>query len=255
MKIICIKRGHKYISFSQEGGVVRSIEELINRQLNRWESEQKARQEAVAKSEISPAKSIVTISRQRGSRGSYLAEMLADKLGYQRLHREIIDEICRSSGYRRRIIESLDNRVRSRIELMIEGAFKGIYIDAGDYFRHLYKVIMSISEHGGVITVGRAANFILNRDHGFHVRVVASLPVRVANLMQYEKLSSEEAEREILKSDAERSRFVEANFKRNIDDPGAYDLIVNTTYIDLDPALELVMTGIRAKTQLLGSGR
>jgi cytidylate kinase len=232
---------------------MRSIEELINRQLKRWESEQKARYEDVAPGFISPVKPIVTISRQRGSRGSYLADMLADKLGYQRLHRDIIDEICRSSGYRRRVIESLDNRVRSRIELMIEGAFKGIYIDAGDYFRHLYKVIMSISEHGGVVTVGRAANFILNRDQGFHVRVVASLPVRVANLMQYEKLPSEEAEREILRSDAERARFVQANFKRNIDDPGAYDLIVNTTYIDLDRALEMVLTGMRAKSQRLAS--
>ncbi len=234
---------------------MRSIEELINRQINQWEFAQKERNESQEKRKEHNIQPIVTVSRQRGSRGSYLAELIAEKLGYQRLHREVIDEICRSSGYKRRIIESLDDKVRSRIELMIEGAFKGMYIDAGDYFRELYKVMMSISEHGGVVTVGRAANFILRRDQGFHVRVVASKPSRVANLMQYEKLSLEEAEEAINKSDEEREHFVEANFKRHIDEPGAYDLVINTSYIDLEQALEMILIGVKAKASFLTSGK
>ena len=234
---------------------MRSIEELINRQINQWEFAQKELNESPEKKANHKIQPIVTVSRQRGSRGSYLAALLAKKLGYQELHREVIDEICRSSGYKRRIIESLDDKVRSRIELMIEGAFKGIYVDAGDYFRELYKVIMSISHHGGVVTVGRAANFILQRDQGFHVRVVASMPVRVANLMQYENLSLEDAEDAIHESDEERDRFVEANFKRHIDEPGAYDLVINTSYIDLEQALEMVLIGVKAKASFLTSGK
>ncbi|MFZ5981270.1 MAG: AAA family ATPase, partial [Candidatus Zixiibacteriota bacterium] len=141
-----------------------SIEAIIDRQLRRWELEQRKKAEEEKVGKPGAIRPIITVSRQRGSRGAYLAERLAEKFGYQLLHREVIDHICNSTGYRRQIIESLDNKVRSRIELWFEGVFKGLYVDSSDYFRHLYKVMVSIAELGGVVVVGRAANFILGRD-------------------------------------------------------------------------------------------
>jgi len=232
---------------------MRSIEELINRQLNRWEMERRQRAEEIEKGVAPEIKPIVTVSRQRGSRGAYIAERLADQLGYQLLYREIIDEICKSSGYRRRIIESLDDRVRSRMELWFEGIFKGMYIDASDYFKQLYRIIMSVSEHGGVVVVGRAANFMLSRDHGFHVRVVAAKPRRIANLVQYEQLTPEQAEGEIRQYDKSRGEFVESNFHMNIDDPSVYDLVLNTTYLDVDEAVRIAELGMQSKRKVLGS--
>jgi len=230
---------------------MRSIEEIINRQLNRWEMEKNQRQDETAPGELTSIKSIVTVSRQRGSRGAYLAERLAEHLDYQLLHREVIDEICKSSGYRRRIIESLDARVRSKIELWFEAFFKGLYVDASDYFRHLYKVIMSVSEHGGIVVVGRAAAFILGREQGFHIRTVASLPKRVDNLVRFQGITTDEAEREIIESDNERAAFVSNNFRHNIDDPGVYDMIINMSYIDVDDAVKMAVTGIRAKSLIV----
>ena len=230
---------------------MRSIEELINRQLNRWEMERRRREEEIEKGVAVEIKPIVTVSRQRGSRGAYIAERLAEKLGYQLLYREIIDEICKSSGYRRRVIESLDDKVRSRMELWFEGIFKGMYIDASDYFKQLYRIIMSVSAHGGVVVVGRAANFMLSRDQGFHMRVVAARPVRIENLVRYQQLTREQAEQEVRQFDKSRAEFVESNFHVNIDDPGAYDLILNTTYVDVDEAVQIVELGMRSKRKTL----
>jgi cytidylate kinase len=229
-----------------------SIEAIINRQLQRWELERRRRVEEEKGGRPPAIRPIVTVSRQRGSRGAYLAEKLAEKLGYQLLYREVIDEICNSSGYRRQIIESLDDKIRSRIELWFEGVFKGLYIDASDYFRHLYKVIMSIAEHGGVVVVGRGANFILARDQGFSIRVVAAFPTRVENLIKYQQYSREEAEKEIRTSEKTRNEFIRNNFKCDIDEPGAYDLTINTTYIDIDSAINMAVEGISAKGRALG---
>lgn len=228
-----------------------SIDALIDRQLRKWEMERRMRLEAEKEGKKRGLKPIVTVSRQRGSQGSYLAETLAGKLGYQHLHREIIDQICSSSGYRRQIVESLDAKIRSKIELWFEGMFKGLYIDTSDYFKHLYKVIMSISELGGVIVVGRGANFMLPHDQGFHIRVVAARPKRIENLIKFQNLSRHQAEKEVRELDKSRAEFVRNNFRRDIDDPRAYDLIINTTYIDIDDALGLVETGMRAKMKML----
>jgi cytidylate kinase len=197
---------------------------------------------------------IVTVSRQRGSRGSYLARRLAERLDYQLLHREVIDEICNSSGYRRQVIESLDDKTRSNIELWFEGLIKRQYVDASGYFKHLLKVIRSFAEYSGVVVVGRGANFILGARQGYHIRVIAEHDTRRHNLVKYQGLSEKKAEQDIRSSDRERADFIRSNFNRDIDDPAAYDLVINSTHTEIDRALEMVQLGVYAKTDFINSG-
>jgi cytidylate kinase len=230
-----------------------SIEALITRHLRRWESEQKKLTEEKNAGIVPIVRPIVTISRQKGSGGAYFAEQLAERLKYQLLYREIIDEICNSSGYRRQIIESLDDKVRSRIELWMAGIFSGAIVDSSDYFKHLFKVITSIAEHGGVIVVGRGANFIIPTDRGFSIRVVASLSKRIENLIRVQSISQEQAEKEIRRMDRERSEFIKRYFRRDIDEPGAYDLVINTTNLSIETAIKIVEEGIRARWDISGN--
>ncbi len=232
-----------------------SIETIIDRQLRRWEMERQKKLE-VEKSDASPKKRpIVTVSRQRGSRGSFLAEQLADRLGYQLLHREIIDRICDSSGYRRQVIESLDDKTRSNIELWFDGLIKGQYVDASNYLMHLLKAIRSISAHSGVIIVGRGANFILSPGEGLHIRVIADINTRIENLIRFQNISKMDAESAVKKADKERSDFIYSNFRRDINDSTAYDLVINTTYVGIEDALEMVNIGIISKINSLNLPR
>jgi cytidylate kinase len=230
-----------------------SLEALINKQLRRWELEQKKRTEDINAGLVPAVRPIITISRQKGSGGAYFAEQLAERLKYQLLYREVIDEICNSSGYRRQIIESIDDKVRSRIELWMAGLFSGAMIDSSDYFKQLFKVISTIAEHGGVIVVGRGANFIIPAGRGFSIRVVASLSRRIENLMRVQNLTHEQAEKEIKRVDRERSDFIKSNFKRDIDEPGVYDLVINTTNISIETAIKIAEEGIRARWDISGN--
>ncbi|RKX21318.1 MAG: hypothetical protein DRP51_04425 [Candidatus Zixiibacteriota bacterium] len=232
-----------------------SIETIIDRQLRRWEMERQKKPE-VANGDVLPKKKpIVTVSRQRGSRGSFLAEQLAERLGYELLHREIIDKICDSSGYRRQVIESIDDKTRSNIELWFDGLIKGQYVDASNYFRHLLKVIRSISAHSGVIIIGRGANFILSPGEGLHIRVIADINTRIENLVRFQNLSKADAESAVRDADKERSHFISSNFQCDINDPTAYDLVFNTTYITIEDALDMANIGIKSIIKRLNSFR
>jgi cytidylate kinase len=222
-----------------------SIEQIVDRQIRKWELLKEKRENGEAERELPPR--IITVSRMRGSRGSYLAGRLAEELDYQLMHKEIIEHIVNSSGMRRRLIESLDEKYRNQIELWLEGIFKGPYSDASDYFKHLYRAIITLSRLGGVVVVGRGSNFILTIQTGFHMRVVASSTVREQNLMKYEKLSQEEARRQIEDYDKERRDFIKRNFKRDIDDPEYYDMILSTNYIDIEDAVAFIKEAIEAK--------
>jgi cytidylate kinase len=226
-----------------------SIDAIINRQLLRWELQ---RQEAQAKAVGRPAPPpIVTVSRQSGSRGSYFASRLAEKMDYQRLHREIIDTICESAGYRKRIIESIDEKFRGELALMVESIFTGKAVDHRDYMIHLGQTVLSMSRLGGVILMGRGGNFILGPKRGFHIRFIAPLEKRIQNLVTYKKLERKAAEKLIEKSDASRREFIRKLFNADIDAPQHYDLVINAEYMDVEELLDVVATAIRAKFEKL----
>ncbi len=225
-----------------------SVEALIDRQIRKWEVEKKARDEQVApkEKELLP---IITVSRQRGSSGSYLARRLAEELDYQLTHKQIIDIICSNSGYRKRIIEALDEKTKSQLELWVEGLFQGQYVDASDYFKYLYHTVVAIAKHGGIVLIGRGGNLIATLQTGFHIRVVAPERRRVENIMKYAFVDEQTATEAIKDSDEERSNFIKSNFNHDINDPHYYDLVINTGLIDIEDAVKIATEGLRAKVE------
>lgn len=222
-----------------------SIDTLIDRQLRRWEIASKGGSEESI-SQPSPLP-IVTISRQSGSRGSYFASRLAQKMDYQRLHREVIDAICRSSGYVKRIVESLDDHFRGNLDLMIEAMLTGQSVDHGDYIRHLAKVILSMSRLGGVVLVGRGGNFILGPNRGFHIRFVAPREKRIENLVKYKEMDEAEAASTIDRTDHDRKQFISKLFEADIDDPVYYDMSINSSLMDVEDLVDVVHRAVKAK--------
>lgn len=226
-----------------------SIEAIVNRQILKWELESK---EAEIVEEDRPRPSpIVTVSRQSGSRGSYFGSRLAQRLGYQRLHRDAIDLICKSSGYRKRIVESLDGRFRGRLGLLAESIVTGQIVDLTDYARQLCKVVLSMSELGGVVLMGRGGNFILGPKRGFHLRVVCPREKRIENLIKYKKMTADEATITVDRSDEDRRKFVDELFGSDIDDPHQYDMVVNSSLIDVEDMVNTAVIAINAKMSKL----
>ncbi len=230
-----------------------SKDNLLDRQIRKWELERaaKAREDGLLSRPGSLVEPVLTVSRDRGSGGTILAERLAERFGYTLLHRDIIDRICESSGYKRRIVESLDGHAKSQLQLWFESMLQGTYVDASDYVKALLEVIYSISHLGGVVVVGRGANFILGPERGFHLRIVAPRDVRVRNLMTREGYSEPEALREIEHRDRERAEFIRKVYGREIDDPLGYDLIINNLSISMEAVTSLVAAAAQEKFEKL----
>ena len=206
----------------------RSIEAIIDRQLRRWEHErQEARPPGLADDGPRLAQPIITVSRQHGSRGRDLAARLAERFQYTLLHRDVIDRISQSTGHTRRLLAALDEHSRSQLAIWVDSMMAGRYVDETDYVVGLLKTVYSIARLGGVVVVGRGANFIVDASGGVHLRVVAPIDERVRHLMLRGSLSADQAAREIRVVDAERAKFVRRLFHRSVDDPLAYDMILN----------------------------
>jgi cytidylate kinase len=229
-----------------------TIEELVERQISRWEYEKSIRDDKpdAPPKEVLP---IVTVSRQRGSSGSYIARRISEELDYAYIHRQIIDIICAKAGYRRRIVESLDGRVQSQINLWVEGILHDKYVDSSDYFKYLYHIITVLAHHGGQVLLGRGGNFVLTLNTGFHIRVVAPMKRRVEKIMEFANVDHKAAMDAIEESDKDRSNFIRSNFRKDINDPHYYDLVLNTGIIEVEDAVGTAATAIAAKFRTLRS--
>ncbi len=225
---------------------------ILDRQLRRWELERQLSRSARAADEPRPGhQPVITVSRQKGSGGSLLAGKLAERFDYTLLHRDLIDRICATTGLQKRIVESLDGHARSELALWFESVVAGSFIDASDYVRALLETIYSVARLGGVVVVGRGANYIIGHDGGFHLRVVAPREVRVATLAAREGITLREAARAIDHSDRERSEFVRKLYRRDIDDPLGYDLVINHLSISVEAAVSLIAAAAMEKFERL----
>ncbi len=229
-----------------------SIEQIIDRQVRRWEL-QKSFEESHSSSSGARQmpKPLITISRQHGTGGSAVAEKLAQRFNYTLLHRDIVDRICAETGYKKRIVESLDEHSKSQLQIWVDSILTGMQIDQSDYIRQLLQLIYSVSRLGGVVVVGRASNFLIGKSRGFHARIVASREHRVEALADSAKLLREDADALVDRLDRERADFVRQLTRHDIDDPLGYDLMINNEFVSTDSAVNLLATAAMDKFELL----
>ena len=96
--------------------------------------------------------------------------------------------------------------------------------------------------------VGRGANYICENDSSFHIRVVCPLKNRIQTYAKKEGLPNGVAGEIVMAKDEERKSFVQYNFKRNVDHPGDYDLILNSNTYSIEQMVEMVIHAYELKT-------
>ncbi|MFQ5500485.1 MAG: AAA family ATPase [Candidatus Zixiibacteriota bacterium] len=226
-----------------------SIDAIIDRQISKWDADRKT---SVKGEQRHPQPvPVVTVSGQSGSRGSYFASRLAQKLDFQRLKREVVNEISRSADYRMRIVDLLDEQFRNKLDDLASSALTGSPAGHSDDEYNLARIVLSIAHLGGIVLMGRGGSFIIGSQGGFHIRFVAPRERRIDNLVKYCEMSRAEAEDTVLKSDISRREFISKLFDANIDDPHHYDLVINSDYMDVEDILLLSTKAIEAKKNKL----
>lgn len=218
----------------------KSIEELVVQQLRKSEI---ARQEATAAGQASAGR-VITISRTMGSGARIVAQKLAEKLGWSLWDKELIDAIATNAQVSRKVVEAFDEKTMSDIEMLVRSIL-GAYEMAGFlYLKHLVRAVLSIAKVGNAIILGRGANFIL--PGALNIRIDASMSVRIENMMKYEGLSYEEAEKKIKKSDKERHQFLVRMFGQERVKNTPYDLTLWMDKFDTDGAVEIITSALDA---------
>lgn len=191
---------------------------------------------------------IVTISHQLGSGGGEVAEALAVALGYRSVGTEVLAEAARRHGL-----------VEERLTQL--GEAKPPFLDrlaaeTQTYIAVMQSAVYEAAQADNVVLLGRGGQWLLRGvPHVFRVRLFGSFEVRVRRLATAaasrpgrlaELPAAQGALAELVRrDDADKAGRMRYLYQQDIDDPGLYDLALNTDRGDKDAAVEAIVRLVR----------
>ncbi len=141
-------------------------------------------------SKLAPPPSIC-ISRKIGIGAVEVADMLAEKLHYVVVDRQIIEHIAGNAELSKKTVEVFDERYPGKMNELKKLFFGEKSFIKSDYSRHLTQSVLALSALQPSIFVGRGTHLILPRAQTLAVRLTGSIETRVKRL---EKIINQNAE-------------------------------------------------------------
>ncbi len=202
---------------------------------------------------------VITISRELGSNGDLIADLLCEKLGYCRVDKELLSQIAEQAGVDVKTVLQKEQDVTQKPRLISDqmtslygrapSAFsKKSELDDQTYARIVRETVLKYAAQGNAVIVGRGGQMILAGDpRALHVHLYASPQVREQRLIERYGISPLEAKRRIEQSDAQKREYIRVWYdKANWKDIRHYHLVIDTGRFAAETVAELIAMAARA---------
>lgn len=221
----------------------RSAAELAGQYIREWD--QRRLEEKVHKPEPAPS---ICFSRKIGVGALEIAEIVAPRIGYRVVDREILEHIAGQAELSEKTVALFDERYRGRVNEFLALAFGEKAFIKSDYTRNLFSAAVSIAGLAPTLFVGRGIHLLLPRDQVLAVRFIGSDAQRIRRLSGILGVPEEEVERDLPKIDREQRDFFRSVYGKKDASAYEFDLVINCDTIH-DPhwAAGIVVQAFREK--------
>lgn len=183
---------------------------------------------------------LIAMTREMGSLGKDVAQGVAEALGLEVVHHEIIDQLADKMRLRKsHVVRLLDGRASILERLTADRTSLAIYTADETYgIAH---------RDGGAVIRGWGATHLLRRvGHAVCVRVCAPRELRVRRMMERLHTDDEDLVRkEVDLSDEAHAAIMRRHFGVNCREGDQYDLTLNTERIPIRECVEEVLKLVR----------
>jgi cytidylate kinase len=195
----------------------------------------------------------VTISRQPASGGAYIGRLVARKLGYAYLEREVLHRAARALGVDISELSGQDEKRTGFVDNLLKGFLFGTPEAAclpssrrpvfdEELFKAESRIIRAIADRQNTVLVGHAGFALLReRTDVFSVFLHAPKEFRAERLKTARGVSIAEALAEIEESDARRERFIKTMTGADWYDARNYHLSLDVRATGLDAAADAII--------------
>jgi len=218
--------------------------------------------------------SVVTIRGNMGSGAPEVGKLIAGKLYFDYVDREIIDKVADLLQGEKHDIEmkemppgSLSRRIGEalrrayptprKVGLLPRWEYEDVslptwekHLDDAHYLAGLESVIRDLAKSSSIVIRGRGSQFILKDYPGIlRILIVAPLALRVRRISESSKSDERTAKKEIENYDSSRREFIKRYFHENLENPLDFDMVINTEFFTYEDAAALITSALPLKNK------
>ncbi|WP_300754130.1 AAA family ATPase [uncultured Brachyspira sp.] len=198
---------------------------------------------------------IITISRQYGSGGRNIGEMLSKKLNFDFYDKELIEVVAKRTGINRQYLESKEEKFTN--DNLFFSAFHKEFFSSpfasktrdstlDKIFEIQREVIINIANKGNCVIIGRCASFILKDCHKcFNIFVHAPNDRRIQRITNEYGVKMENAETQLKNTDKYRANYYKYYTGGDWDDMTNYNLTIDSGYFNDEDICSIIINAIK----------
>lgn len=207
-----------------------------------------------------------TFSREPGAGAATVARKLVDALNanagaplWTCWDRELIEKIATDRKLSKQLIMELEEREHSWLSEFLDSlnfSDSQEEMNANQVYAEMRKTIRALATRGHVVIVGRGGVFI-TRDMpgGIHVRLMAPLQYRIANMAANDNLSTDKAAKRIRELEHNRKTFFKKFWPDETISPELFTLTINAAHVDPDATVSMLEALLRARRRAVKASR
>lgn len=190
---------------------------------------------------------VITVSREYGSGGRYIARLVADKLGIKFYDKDFIKRLSEETGLTEEYIEENEQKraAFANLEQDVNTGLSG----KDEIFIKETELIQKIAEEESCVIVGRCADFILkDNKNTLKVFIYNDDEGKIERATKFYGMNKEKAAKEIKKIDKQRANHYKYYTGRDWKDYSNYDICINSDALGVEKSADLICDLLKSKT-------
>ena len=185
--------------------------------------------------ETKPNDVIITIAREYGSGGRYVAKLVAEKLGLKFYDKDLIEIISSESGLSAAYIEENEENIHGNLLSSFNTQYYNNLSNDDNLFIAESKAIKKVAENGGCVIVGRCSNYLLKDNKNVvNIFLYSDDENKVKRAVKYYGLDEEKALKEINRINKNREKHYNYYTQEKWKDMSNYDLCINVDLLGVE---------------------
>jgi cytidylate kinase len=202
----------------------------------------------------------ITISKEFGTEGEKVASLVAEKLGYDYIGKNLVAEIAKElhiseseavtfrKASQSRILRFVDRYTCSIVQKVVDREHG--CLDDKNYYEVTKKLVENVYEAGNVIILGWGSQCLLKeKPDTLHVRLIKDNDLKIKELMQAENLSHKAAKDFIDREEGDLKAYIKQYFNKDWNSAHLYDLIIDMGKISVEKAVGMICDNVVHKTK------
>ena len=192
---------------------------------------------------------IITVSREYGSGGRYVARLIADKLGIKFYDKDFVIKLAKETGLSEEYIE--ENEQKRTFGANLDNVVAGELSSSDELFIKESELIKKIAQKESAVIVGRCSDFILkDMDNVIKVFIYSNEENKVKRAIAFYGLDEENAKKEIKRIDKQRANHYKHYTGKEWKDSENYDICINSDTFGVEKSAEIICDMLKSKTRV-----